>query len=324
MKKSLLAIAVAAALPVAAQAQVTLSGSISTGIIDSGAPGAKAKVGKFGGGGNSISVNAVDNIGGGLKAGFTSQMRFDPISGDEASDGGTAIGNKDGIVTSNLFHTANVYLSGGFGTVSVGKIAEASSCAFDPFMCTTGAGSLYTGVAGYIVGASTQNNSISYRSPSISGFSGGLQTTVNRDGEDRQNIDLNYSAGPITAQYMLVNGNTAHSSAGVTGTKATDQLIGIKYDAKVVAVSFVNTQKENAAGTKTANINYLAALIPMGSFSIAAAYSTDSKAADASDTAWAVGVNYPMGKRTLLGFDLFEKEVAGGSTGFAARIRHTF
>lgn len=315
MKKSLLAIAVAAALPVAAQAQVRLSGSISTGIIDSGAPGAKAKVGKFGGGGNSISINAVDDIGGGLKAGFTSQMRFDPITGDEASDGGT--GN-------NLFHVANAYLSGGFGTVSVGKIAEASSCAFDPFMCTTGAGSLYTGVAGYIVGASTQPNSISYRSPSISGFSGGLQTTVNRDGEDRQNIDLNYSAGPITAQYMLVNGNTAHSSAGVTGTKATDQLIGIKYDAKVVAVSFVNTQKENAAGTKTANINYLAALIPMGSFSIAAAYSTDSKAADASDTAWAVGVNYPMGKRTLLGFDLFEKEVAGGSTGFAARIRHTF
>ncbi len=327
MAESLLAIAVAAALPVVAHAQVTLSGSISTGIIDNGLPGSKATVGRFAGGGNSISVNAVDDIGGGLKAGFASQMRFNPIDGDEASDGGTG---------GNLFHAVNAYISGGFGSFTVGKIGEASSCAFDPFMCTTGAGSLYTGFSNgltgaaarssvsYIIGASTQNNSIMYRTPTISGFSAGLQTTVNRPGEDRQHIDLNYAAGPITAQYMLVNWSPAHSAAGATGTKATDQLIGIKYDAKVVAVSFVNSQKENAAGTKTANINYLAALVPMGAFSIAAAYATDSKAADTNDTAWALGVNYPMGKRTLLGFDVFEKELAGGSTGFAARIRHTF
>jgi len=337
MKKSLLAVAVAAALPLVAQAQVTLSGSISTGIIDSGLKNAKAKVDRFGGGANSISINSVEDLGGGLSAGFVGQIRFNPSTGDTASSSGGAViagtaGEEDGkfsvAAASALMHAANVFVRGAFGTVSVGKIAEASSCAFDPFLCLTGAGSLYTAPSGnstgWIVGADTQANSVSYRTPSISGFSAGLQTTVNRTTEDRRVIDLNYSAGPITAQYMNVSGSAGSGASAMTGTKSTDQLIGLKYDAKVVAVSFVNTQKENAAGTKTHNINYLAADIPMGKFNIAAAYATDSKGADTGDTAWVLGVNYPLSKRTLLAADIFEKETNGGSTGFAIRARHLF
>ena len=321
MKKSLLAVAVAAALPVVAHAQVTLSGSIATGIIDSGAPGAKAKVDRFGGGANAININSTEKIAGGLSAGFSSQMRFHPSTGNMASNGGAASGNA-------LFHVADLFVSGGFGTVRMGKVSEASNCAFDPWGCLTGTGSLITGTAAYLLAGTPQANSIRYITPSISGLQASFQTTLNRANEDRQVFVVTYAAGPIVAQYLRAANSPASGSSGQNGEtgglKAMEHGIGLSYKLPMATLMFNHINKENAAGTKTSSVNNIGASIPLGTIAIWAGYSKDSKAAHTADNAWALGVNYPLSKRTSIGADVFEKEVLNGSTGFVLRARHTF
>jgi hypothetical protein len=80
--------------------------------MDTGAAGAKAAVSQLGNGANAINIVTVEDLGGGLRGGFDSQIRFNAATGDANSNnsGGTA-----------LFHGANVYVGGGFGTVRMGK-----------------------------------------------------------------------------------------------------------------------------------------------------------------------------------------------------------
>jgi predicted porin len=321
MKKHLIAAAVAAAFAVPAMAQVTISGSISTGIVDTGAPGAKAQVARIGGGTNAINLSATEDLGGGLRGGFTGQIRFNPASGDFFSDSGSGTAGQNG------FHAANVFIGGGFGTIRVGKIAEDSNCGFDPWGCLTGAGSLATGTAGILTAAGTQGNSVMYASPNIQGFGVSFQTTLNRATEDRQILNLNYSAGPISAQYLLARGSAAAggTNSGFTGgTKGEQDSLGLSYNFGVARLIYSMVRAENAAGVRNKDIQYVAASVPLGAAAIWAAYSKDDKAPATADTAWAVGINYALSKRTSVGADVFDKEVAGGSTGFALRARHTF
>jgi len=130
MKKTLVVLAALAATSAFAQSTVTLSGNIAVGIADTGAKDYKAGAYKFGNSANAINLNAVEDIGGGMKSGFSSQIRFNPASGDVDSNGN---GNP-------LFHAANGFIEGSMGNIRIGKIAEASNCAFDPWGCTNGAG----------------------------------------------------------------------------------------------------------------------------------------------------------------------------------------
>jgi len=319
MKKHLIAAAVAGAFAVPVMAQVTLSGSIAAGIRDTGAAGSRAQVQNFGGGANAINFSSTEDLGGGLRGGFTGQLRFNPVTGNFNSDSGDGVGK-------NGFHAANVFIGGGFGTFRVGKIAEDSNCGFDPWGCLTNAGSLATGTAGILTAADTQGNSVMYATPRIQGIELTYQTTLNRVGSERSVLNLNYSSGPISAQYLVANGSPAsNTGSGLTGgTKAEQAALGLSYDFGVARVSYSLVRAENAVGARTKDIQYVAASIPLGAAAIWVARSQDDKAANTADTAWALGVNYALSKRTSIGADIFDKEAAGVSTGFALRARHTF
>ena len=84
--------------------------------MDTGAAGDTAQVAHLGNGANAINLNTVEDLGGGMRAGITSQIRYNVTNGDVNSAGA---GNA-------LFHTANAYVSGGFGTIRAGKIGELS------------------------------------------------------------------------------------------------------------------------------------------------------------------------------------------------------
>ncbi|WP_353239699.1 porin, partial [Limnohabitans sp.] len=119
MKKTLIALAVLAVSGAAfAQSTATISGGINVGIMDTGAAGAKAGVAHLGNGANAINIGVAEDLGGGLRGGFDSQIRFNSSNGDENSSGA---GNA-------LFLTANTYLSGAFGTARIGSIVEANTC----------------------------------------------------------------------------------------------------------------------------------------------------------------------------------------------------
>jgi len=323
MKKSLIALAVLAASGVAmAQSSVTLSGSINGGIIKSGAVDSKAVGGSFGGGANAINIVSNEDLGGGLRGGFNGQMRFNAATGDVNSAG---TGNA-------LFHAANVYISGGFGHFAVGKIAEDSNCAFDPWGCI-GTGSVIAGAGmSALTAAQTQAQSVRYAIPTIAGFSASYQTTVSTRSNERTVLNLSYANGPIAAQYLQANGNLNVAANGALGAAAAlpadadaqETSIAASYNFGVAKLNVFNAKKENAAGTVTSDITGLTASAPMGAATLLASYGKDKKQASNADTSYGFGVNYSLSKRTTLGADLFKREGVGRDTGFALRARHTF
>jgi predicted porin len=321
MKKTLIALATLAAAGTAfAQSTVTLSGSIATGVEATGQVGADgdARVARFGSGFNAININSVEDLGGGMRAGYTAQIRFDPSNGN--SNNSTTL-DTAAAGASNLFHAANAFVSGGFGTIRVGKIAEASTCGMDPWACGGGAAmQAGTGLSA-LTGAQPHNNSVGYTSPTINGFSVGYQTSLSARNEERQTLNVNYANGPLTATLIDIKG----SAGGAIATTATaNRALGVAYNFGFANVSVVNSTADDVAGKQTANLTSIAATIPMGAYSILAGHTKDSKAATGKPSAkTAVGVNYSLSKRTIIGADLYKVDTYD-STGFVARVRHAF
>ena len=86
MKKTLIALAVLAVSGAAfAQSTATISGSISTGVMKTGLAGSKLGVAQLGNGANAINIVTAEDLGGGMRGGFDSQMRFSAITGDANS-----------------------------------------------------------------------------------------------------------------------------------------------------------------------------------------------------------------------------------------------
>jgi hypothetical protein len=337
MQIGLIALATLAAAGTAfAQSSATISGSLSYGIQDSGAAGAKAVGTSLGGGANAININTTEDLGGGLRAGTHFEIRYNSATGDMATLG---TGN-------SLFHNSNVFVGGGFGTVRAGKIAEANNCAFDPWGCT-GVQGLAAGTAATLVGAQAQAQSVSYTTPTINGFSASFQSSQSTRKEERTAFNVVYSKGPILAQFLQTN-NTPNSSADITvnaalafteaqattalttlegvvvGAKAKSTSIGAAYNFGVARLSIVNAKTEGATGTVTADSTGLGLTVPMGATTLLAGYSKNSKAAANADTKMAIGANYALSKRTTIGADLFKNEALGASNGFTIRARHTF
>ncbi len=329
--------------------------------MNTGAAGDSAQVGSLGGGANAINIATTEDLGGGMRAGTSFQMRFNAATGDRGSAGN---GNA-------LFHEANVFLTNSMGTLRVGKIAEASICSFDPWGCTGGASTVAgaTGTIGAngsgLIGAQAVQNAFSLATPVINGFSASYLTSISpSEGAtasassagsqsigrkfERTSLSLNYAKGPIAARYLRTTGSnntggdwtslnrgaTAATNGAISDADATATAIAASYNFGVALVNVSNSLTENAAGAKTADITVVSASIPMGATTLLAGYSKDSVKAANADTRFAVGVNYALSKRTTVGADIFKQEgmaaVAGtgatgaAGTGFVIRARHTF
>jgi predicted porin len=335
-----------------AQSTATISGSISVGVGNSGADGAKTGVVHLGNGMNAINIGTREDLGGGLRGGFDSQIRFNAQTGDV-----NAAGNGNA-----LFHSINTFISGGFGTARVGKIVEAGTCGMDPWACGGGAG-LQAGIGvNALTGATAVSNAVSYTTPTISGFSAGFLTSLTGPTErinEREVLNVNYANGPLQLTFIDIKGSantitnapfgsaittiaanptTASASAANIGDTATkNQAIGASYDFGVARLMLVNSVAKSATGVKTADITSIGATVPMGAYTILAGYNkaktgTGYTATEKNDTKIAVGVNYALSKRTTLGADVFKAEgldpVNGSKgdsgTGFGIRARHTF
>lgn len=308
--------------------------------MDTGKAGGKPAVSTMGGGANAINIESAEDLGGGLKGGFTGQIRYNAATGDRNSAGTGA----------SLLHAANAYIGGGFGTVRVGKIAEASNCAFDPWGCNgtagviaghgTASGHDRNGVSG-LIGAQTQAQSVSYAIPTIAGFSASYQTTVTTRTNERSVLNLGYTNGPLTVQYLQSKNTlnvaaTDSGAANILDGNGKGTSIGASYDFGVAKVAVFNAKTDKvtsytgtpastfAANNVDKNITGLTASVPMGAYTLLAGYAKDKKAAATADTKVGFGVNYSLSKRTTLGADVFKSEDVGAGTGYALRVAHAF
>ena len=220
MKKSLIALAVLGASGFAmAQSSVTLYGVADAGIgkIEAGSPAGNDASDKtefisgslMNNGISRIGVRGIEDLGGGLKAGFNFESGLDLDNGNNLGSGGGFWGR-----------AANLWLGGGWGTVKLGRT-------LNPSFYGTAAWEL-TGAAIYSVvtntynlaGSGARNNSqFSYKTPDFGGLSAEIGYILKPDNGDRAKWDMNviYANGPIGAGLAVNKVKDGKTNYGLGG-----------------------------------------------------------------------------------------------------------
>ncbi len=357
MKKSLLALAALTAFAgvASAQSSVTLFG-----IIDAGARNVKNGSGSLktlstdGAGSSRLGLRGVEDIGGGLRAGFWLEGSVNVDVGGGAKTAATANGS-----TANgqdWQRRSTVSLMGGFGEIRLGRDYTPdfwNHTIFDPFG-TNGVGAstnLFNATASG--GATTivrANNSIGYFLPGgLGGLYGQVMMAAGEGATGNKHIGFRfgYAAGPMNV--ALAYGKT-DVTAGPPSVDWKRLNIGASYNLGFMTLmgQYINADVSGGAANGTETTNYLiGANVPMGSGVFKFSYVKSDgdgptaalKARDA--TQFALGYQYSLSKRTLV-YGHYSKisnksgaaytassggpaQSAGkGSTGYEFGINHSF
>lgn len=300
MKKHILAIAVASALPAIAVAQnVSISGALDTGIqsYDNGTD-TYLKAFDHGLTTSRLVFSGSEDLGGGLKASFTLDMRVNPSAGGQNS------------VAFN--RGAFVGLSGGFGTIQIGnndttinqdidaKTSQAANFGLSASIGATAAPTASNGELG-----SDVTNTFRYISPRINGaqleigFSSGNASSATSDGKtDVLDLAASYEQGPLGI-YV----GRADSDATTAGTARTSTAFGAKYDLGVVSIGAFTRKAEMNGNVGDIVINQASAKMPLGDgLALHGVYAT-GKIKDVNNgkgSGFIVGVTKALSKRTTV------------------------
>ena len=230
MKKSLLALAVLGAFAGAANAQssVTIYGIVDTGVVyqskvatSSGGTGSKFGLNSGVIQGSRIGFKGVEDLGGGLSAVFQLEAGFSNDTG--ALD--------DSKTSNTLFRRKSVVgLTGGFGSVLVGRQTD--------FADTISAYTAVNDFGGWVSNSGSgldrlqgtrTNNSISYTTNSLNGFTGNLmygfgETAGQTSAGQAFGIGGKYDNGPLGLginYYQSKAGSTAADTSLLSSTTTT-------------------------------------------------------------------------------------------------------
>ena len=349
MKKSLLALAALTAFAgvASAQSSVTLFGivDLSARGVDNGI-GTRSTINQDGNSSSRLGFRGVEDLGGGLKAGFWIE------GGLSADTGGTG---------QNWQRRSSVSLMGGFGEIRLGRDYTPTfwnHTVFDPFG-TNGVGSqtnLMTqqnpallsgsssgGTSGVnVMGSSTTlvraDNTIGYFLPSIGGLYGQVQLALGEGatGNEYMGGRIGYAAGPVNV--AVAYGETK-DSIGLADLKTMNA--GFSFNMGFLAV--MGQFHEYKAGSAK-QTNYLVGVtVPLGAGTLKASYGmVNVKPIDRDATQIAVGYVYDLSKRTAIYVHASQVDndaglafVAGAggkvnglkgfkSTGYELGVRHSF
>lgn len=330
MKKTLIALAAVAATGAAfAQSSVTLYGVADVAVGKAGVAGnnlanttnpVNNQVGlasdKFqaiasntlNNGTSRYGFRGVEDLGGGLKAGFNFE------AGISLADGS---GNKSGGQT--FSRAANVSLMGGFGEIRAGR-------SLTPSFYSVASWEL-TGTANYSIvanqfsfaGAGPRDSAlVMYRSPSFGGLTVDVGTVLKGNDAaatagDQSKLDLGatYAAGPLTASlaYNKVSGAVKNVA------------LGAKYNFGTFAVA---GSYQDPAGVKKGFT--LGVSAPVGPVTLTADLARATDSAN-KNTDFLLEAKYALSKRTFVyGVYMKDGAVSTGKSvnGYAVGVRHNF
>jgi predicted porin len=297
MKKHLIAAAVAAAVAVPAMAQnVTLSGNLEAnyGRIDSGAgstAGMNGGVDVFGG--SDFKISGSEDLGGGLKAGFSLLMEFNENNGSNIN---TLIGATPNQSNDRTWRDIQLFVGGGFGEVKVGRFIAAHRDLGGVYRFNGDFGRI---AGGFNTVGNRPDNQIQYTSPAISGVTvsvahakadaNGVVTAGSQSGYSIRFVD-----GPLRLQYSnasiksAANVKDKESAIGGSYTLGNIRLGAAYFEDKTEVVA---TQTEGV--TLQADVDMGGGINLFGSFN-----SYEATANNADGTAYAIGVSKALSKRT--------------------------
>jgi len=248
MRRSLFALASMASVAVAhAQSSVTLYGLIDDGINyqsnANGKPLFSISAGELNG--SRWGLRGKEDLGGGLSAIFLLENGFDENTG-KLGQGGLEFGRQ-----------AYVGISGGAGTVTLGRQYDSIVDYVNPFAVANTWGGTYLGHPGdvdQLAHTNRTNNSVKYKSKDIDGFSfGGMYSLGGVAGDDTRNqiysLGGGYTHGPFSVGVGYLNVRDPNVSFwGDTGTPAaTAQSVpGANFAASPVTTGFASANSSQA------------------------------------------------------------------------------
>jgi predicted porin len=344
MKKSLVALALLGAFAGVAQAQTAVQ---IYGIVDAGISkktDSTLAIGKRDN--NRLGFKGTDDIGGGLKALFQLEIRYEPDTGTTES----------GPTNRPLFQgQSRVGLQGDFGMVRLGRGLTAyqeSSSAFDPFHGLPTATGFQADllVAGYtsdpLSGTGAPNrfaNAFFYNSPEMNGFQvnatvatkesnavgapaivghGTIAAPQYASGSEASanpySFSATYNNGPVAA--ML-----AYERNGVE-TKIWD--IGASFKATNELKLTANMARQNQSHSVLANPITKAFVVganyTMGSGKILAGYGQKSPDGVVKTKEFSLGYEYSLSQRTYLYVDASNRKAATTVNMYQVGVNHSF
>ncbi|MEN9482538.1 MAG: hypothetical protein RJB37_418 [Pseudomonadota bacterium] len=305
MKKSLLALAVLGAFAGAASAQssVTLYGKVDLGV---GKATGSADKQVRDGAGSRLGIKGVEDLGGGMKALFGFEHRFDPDTGAQNS--------------ANMWNGySTVGLGGAFGTVNLGRQYTSSFSlvqnAFDPFDGDTVAGlrdsSLRIAPARLRIA-----NSIRY-----DGTFGGVKIAADiaerTTGTDRPyTLAAQYAAGPVLAAISYENPEGG-----------SDKLLnaGVAYTFGPAKLALAGSTGKNAANASVKGY-LIGATVNVGPAGrVLVGYAQNKVGSADADKKASVGYRHDLSKRTFLYTDFTRvNKLATEKTGYDFGVQHNF
>lgn len=318
MKKTLVAAAIVTATGGAfAQSSVTLFGVVDT-TVQHASQGGASVTRLNGNGGNQFSrigFRGVEDLGGGLSAGFVldAGLNIDSGAGAPTSTDNIAAGAAGGGLTFNRRSTVSL-MSKAWGELRLGRDFVPTYwnlTVFDPFG-TAGAGSVNNLAQSALTRVSTvqtavrASNSVGYFLPALNGFYGQAMYAV---GENASNagatrndgryaaLRVGYAQGPLNL--AVSHGKTSLATGDVRTTNA-----GVSYEwgpVKAMAQAF-RDGKEIVAAPNRSNGWMLGAQLTLGSGYVPVSYTKvkDNSATGRRADQVAVGYVYNLSKRTAV------------------------
>jgi hypothetical protein len=276
-----------------AQSAVTLTGKLRFAYGET-----KSTAGVKGNGGGMTdgdwNIAAVEDLGGGLKAGANMALRLrgrdaatDSLSGGSTTDGNGA-----------RPRDSSVYLTGGFGTITAGSIEAGNGLL--PLL--TAGGPNYIGLdTGVTLAAPSNVDILQYTSPSMSGFSLLVNTTdaigtgKAENGGSAETFGVKYNNGPLSADVNMTSYGSAYGPAADSRTR-----ISANYNLGMARVGAGFQSSKATTGVKKEDTAFSVSA-PFGAFNVGVIYATSQTDGVAGTAkAYDFAVQYNLSKRTYL------------------------
>jgi len=322
MKKSLIALAALAAVGVAsAQSSVSISGGYNLGvgktISSAGVVDTRASVVNNLSNGNNISFTVNEDLGGGLRAIASTNIRYDASTGLNTSNTASATGTADAFA-----QNSSIALAGSFGQLTMGRFTSGVAApigGYDPF---------FTSNAGVAISAPPPrtNDTVQYATPTMSGFRATIETslragtgnaTASAVAKDAVQYTLTYNQGPVSL--MVGGGNTQQQSNNkISG-------VGASYNMGVAIPTVAYAKTGNGASTSgSTEETAVGVTVPLGAISLLAGHrKTEGSGTAALNTKRnSVGAHYILSKRTRALAEVAKE--TDKDTAWVLGLRHTF
>jgi len=301
MKKSLIALAVLGASGFAmAQSSVTLYGVADAGLgkVANGKT-QMTSAGLLNNGNSRLGVKGVEDLGGGLKAGFNFEAGLNLEDGSSAPSG-----------PGFWSRAANMYLGGGWGTFLMGRTLNPSFYGFATWELTGAANYTVVGnTFGFGGGNGPRNSSqFTYTTPNISGFSGSLGYIFSDDNGGNAKWDLNaiYANGPL--------------AVALTANKTQTQKTGWSLGGRYTIGQFILAASYNDAYTVRRGFS-IGGTANFGAAALTLDLTRDTKNPVKKYTNALLEGKYSLSKRTFVYADYLRLD---GGNNYGVGVRHNF